>query len=100
MFSQVTIRASLSGRSPALPDSTKQCGITVKPECFSQQLKAKSDVAPKKNKTSPMSKKLRKPNTNHNLALSNLRLITDTLFFILQFFSNSQQKVFFFSNSF
>lgn len=75
--SQVTIRASLSGRSPAQPDSPKQC-ITVKPECFTKQSKSKSDVAAKRTKTALAGKKLRRPNIKHNLALSNLRLNTDT----------------------
>lgn len=68
---KVTIRASLSGRSPAQPDSPKQC-ITVKPECFTKQSKSKSDIAAKRTKTALAGKKLRRPNIKHNLALSNL----------------------------
>lgn len=69
---KVTIRASLSGRSPAQSDYPKQCGITVKPECLSKQSKSEKTVAPKKTKAASVSKKLRRPNMKHNLALSNL----------------------------
>lgn len=79
MSSQVTIRASLSGKSAARADSPKQCGITVKPECFSKKSKSEKAVAPKKTKTASVGKKLRRPNMKHNLALSNLRLNSDTL---------------------
>lgn len=67
---KVTIRASLSGWPPAQPDSPKQCGITVKPECLSKQSKAVTTS--KKNKMAAESKKLRRPNMKNNVALHNL----------------------------
>lgn len=82
IFSQVTIRASLSGKAPMMPGSPNQCGITVKPECFSQQSKSpvsmwksKSNVsAARKAKTTSVSKKQDGIKTKHNLALTSLRL--------------------------
>lgn len=85
VFPQVTIRASLSGKAPMMPGSPNQCGITVKPECFSQQSKSpvsmwksKSNVsaARKAKTTTSASRKQDGIKTKHNLALTSLRLNT------------------------
>lgn len=85
MFSlQVTIRASLTGKSPALPVSPKQPGFVVSTESLSVNHPIKPHVTVSKSKPTtsetgkakmPQSKK-QNPQSKHNLALSNLRLAT------------------------
>lgn len=78
-FTQVTIRASLTGKTPTQHCSFDRTGITVRPDSISQRasqplIKSKSNVtgAVKAN-TGPPSKKQCGNSTRNNLALRNLR---------------------------
>lgn len=83
---QVTIRASLTGKNPALPTSPDRSGFTVSPDIFSPQ--AKSPVSVSKSKANKVtgagkvkttqSKKQEGRTTKHNLSLTKLRYVRDT----------------------
>ncbi|XP_058485480.1 zinc finger protein 280C isoform X3 [Solea solea] len=73
---KVTIRASLTGKTPATPVSSEHCGVTVTPEKQSKAAlsasKSKLSVsAAAKGKTS-RSKKKELQNSKHNVSLDNL----------------------------
>lgn len=83
--SQVTIRASLSGKPPTLPSSPDRSGIIVNPESVNQQTKPPVSVSKSKSyvsgaskaRTTQTSKKQDGHSSKHNLALTTLRLFTD-----------------------
>lgn len=79
--SQVTIRASITGKSPALPNSPDRSGFTVSSETlsFNQQTKPPVSVSKSKSDGSAAGKnkmtqgqKQQRNKTKHNLALRNL----------------------------
>lgn len=79
--SQVTIRASITGKSPALPNSPDRSGFTVSSETlsFNQQTKPPVSVSKSKSEGSAAGKnkmtqgqKQQRNKTKHNLALRNL----------------------------
>ncbi|KAK5873939.1 hypothetical protein PBY51_018933 [Eleginops maclovinus] len=72
---KVTIRASLTGKTPTMHSSNDQSSLVVTPESFNQQTKppvgvSKSNVSAAKAKTS----KKKGPYNRHNLSLKNLRV--------------------------
>ncbi|XP_049458400.1 zinc finger protein 280C isoform X1 [Epinephelus fuscoguttatus] len=79
---KVTIRASLTGKTPSLPTSPDRPSFTVTPESFNQQTKppvsaskSKSNYsAAGKAKATQSSKKQNCRTSKHNLALRNLRV--------------------------
>lgn len=80
---QVTIRASLTGKMPTLPMSPDRSGFIVSPETlsFSPQtkppVKSKSNVSGAGKAKTTQSRKQDGRTTKHNLALRNLRLLTE-----------------------
>lgn len=81
---QVTIRASLTGKTPISPISSDRSGLIVSPETltFNQQTKSPASVSKSKSNVSAagktkttQSKKQNSRTTKHNLSLKNLRLV-------------------------
>lgn len=87
MFSfQVTIRASLTGKTPVVPISPDRSSFTISPDTLRISQKTKPPVNVSKSKSNvsgagkpktTQSKKQEGRTTKHNLALRNLRLLTD-----------------------
>lgn len=81
---QVTIRASLNGRTPVLPVSSDQTGLIVNTVTLSLSQQSKPPVSVSKSKSNisaadktqkaTQNKKQHGRNANHNLSLKNLRL--------------------------
>lgn len=81
---QVTIRASLTGKTPISPVSPDRSGLIVSPETltFNQQTKPPASVSKSKSNVPAagktkmtQNKKQNNRTTKHNLSLKNLRLL-------------------------